>query len=189
LLPNPTLRQAGACVECQPGEWSVASAGRAASGGPCPSSGGELVAAARQVAAGLQGAARQYAGALVADDGNDVLRLLAADVSTQVKQSLGALVSPASSCVALGIVLPAGSRYVGFRYEAGERGTTGDCPIGGACQIGEASWRGQPVITQEAGVTVVHAVFENRSARRERLPRLTVYFRPPAGWLPPTGGR
>jgi hypothetical protein len=189
LLPNPTLRQAGACVECQPGEWSVSSAGRAAFSGPCPAGGDELVRAARQVAAGLPEGARRYAGSLLAEDGNDALRLLAPELAMGVRGELGALVLPSSSCVALAVVLPAGARYVGFRYEAGERGTTGDCPIGGPCQIGDASWRGQPVITQESGITVVHAVFENRSLRRERLPRLTVYFRPPAGWLPPTGGR
>jgi hypothetical protein len=157
--------------------------------GACPSTGQELIDVAKLVAGGLPAALRGYAGALVAEDSNDVLRLLDAGVATQVRERLGSLATPASSCAVLGLVLPAGARYVGFRYEAGERSTMGECPLAGDCQIGEASWRGQPVITQESGVTVVHSVFENRSPRRERLGRLTVYFKPPAGWLPPTGGR
>jgi hypothetical protein len=191
LLPNPTLRQAGACVECQPGEWSMTSAGRAAVAGPCLHDPDRLVEAAKLVASGLPEALRSFAGPLVAEDANDVLRLLPAELATRVRTSLGDLASPGSSCVVLGLVLPAGSRYVGFRYQAGERATMGECPIGGACQIGDASWPGPPVLTSDTGtgLTVVHALFENRSSRRERLPQLTVYFRPPAGWLPPSGAR
>jgi hypothetical protein len=189
LLPNPTLRQAGACVECQPGEWSVSSSGRSALGGACFGTGDELVEVAKLVAGGLRGGLRAYAGALVAEDSNDALRLLDPALATQVRAKLAGYASTTSSCVALGLVLPAGARYVGFRYEAGERSTMGECPLQGDCQIGDSSWRGQPVITQEAGVTVVHALFENRSSRRERLPRLTVYFKPPTGWLPPSGAR
>jgi hypothetical protein len=167
----------------------MTSAGRAAVAGPCLDDPDRLVEAARLVASGLPEALRSFAGPLVAEDANDVLRLLPAELATRVRTSLGDLASPASSCVVLGLVLPAGSRYVGFRYQAGERATMGECPIAGACQIGDASWPGPPVLTQDSGVTVVHALFENLSPRRERLPQLTVYFRPPAGWLPPSGGR
>lgn len=200
LLPNPDLLPAGACPECRPGEWSVSTQSVAAAAGGCGSapSPAALDAAATVVAAAtgavaealalhLAGPLAGYAGALWSKDGNDALRLLPEAVEQELRALLEPLAGERSSCPIVGVVLPAGARYVGFRYAAGQRTGMAECPPGQGCLIGEASWQGNPTIRDAGAVKLVWARFENASAQRERMPRLTVYFEPARTWLPPSG--
>ena len=188
LLPNPNLLPAGACPECRPGEWSVSVQVTAAVRDgelPCDASVSAPVAdLAESVGAALDERTSAFAGALAASDENDLVRLFAADTSADLGRRLRRL-ARTSSCLPVAVVIPAGAKYIGFRYQAGERRFMGECPPDQECQISEARWLGAPEIVETESVTIVHGVFENLHRRREREPRLTVYFVPPRGWLPP----
>ena len=82
---------------------------------------------------------------------------------------------PSSACQVLGAVLPAGSRYVGYRYEAEDLRTVGDCLADQECPMGLAVWHGHPAVVRDGASTAVAAVFENRAATPRRA-RLWVYF-------------
>ena len=192
LLANPNLRPAGACPECAPGEFSVASRGQAERwerGSACGAAAlDELESLAVDLVGALDEERRDFAGSLRESNGNDVLRLLPDELRSEV---LEAVERTADSCALVGVVLPAGARYVGFRYQVGERSIMAECPDtqpdgSQACQLADARWLGPPRIVERDGVAVVLAVFENRSRRSTRLPQLVVYFEPARGWLPPS---
>ena len=188
LLPNPDLLPAGPCPECRPGEWSVSvqlTASARAGELPCDTSAAtEISSLIPEVAAALDERTAQFAGALAARDENDLVRLFAVDASSDLGSRLRSTVSEAS-CLPIAVVIPKGSKYIGFRYQAGERRFMGECPPDQDCQVSQARWRGPPKIVETDSVTVVHGTFENLHPRREREARLTVYFVPPRGWLPP----
>jgi hypothetical protein len=189
MLRNPDLLPAGACPECRLGEWSVTARAAAAitpETAFCRDAArGDLEALASTIARGLDPRTAVFAGALRAEDSNDVLRLLPAADRAEVARRLDAL-QTADSCPVVGVVLPAGARYIGFRYQVSERNTTSECLMGQDCQVGEAAWRGEPVVLATDSVTVVIGTFENRSRRRERTALLTAYFQPQRSWLPPS---
>ncbi|MDE2977704.1 MAG: carboxypeptidase-like regulatory domain-containing protein [Acidobacteriota bacterium] len=190
LLPNRTLLRAGACPECGPGEWSVASnwpaAPRTAETVACaPDLAERMERVAKIVEASLPADFRVYAGSLAEPTGNDVLRLLPDEVRTEVQELLLPILDPERSCQVLGIFLPADARFVGFQYEAADLQSRGSCLPEQPCEIGEAGWRGNPVIHRLEHGTFVYGVFENRSSERRREANFKVYFRPPRGWLPP----
>jgi hypothetical protein len=83
--------------------------------------------------------------------------------------------------------LPRSARFVGYRYEVLDGWGGGDCVGDQECAVGQARWLGHPRVERAGAATTVGATFENRSADRERRARLTVYFRPTAGWKPPAG--
>ncbi len=188
LLPNLNLLPAGACPECRPGEWSVAASTDATAGSSAscdPNAKGVIEGAARQISAGLDVSTTGFAGALQAADGNDVLRLLAPERRAEIAAALESAVSAAGACPVVGVVLPAGARYIGFRYQAGEARSLSECPPDADCQVGRARFTGPPWIVKTDRLTVVAGQFENGSAERARSGRITVYFVPPRGWLPP----
>lgn len=190
LLPNRTLLRAGACPECGPGEWSVASnwpaAPRTAETVACaPDLVDRMGRVARIVEASLPTDFRVYAGSLAEPAGNDVLRLLPGEVRTEVQELLLPILDPERSCQVLGIFLPADARFVGFQYEAADLQSRGSCLPEQPCEIGEAAWRGNPVIHRLEHGTFVYGVFENQSSDRRREANFKVYFAPPRGWLPP----
>ena len=94
---------------------------------------------------------------------------------------------PPSPCGIAAVVLPAGAKFIGYRYEAVDARGAGECVADQECSIGAARWQGHPRFERGAQRTVVWSVFENRSPERLRQARLTVYFVPPAGWAPPAG--
>ena len=190
LLPNRTLLRAGACPECGPGEWSVASnwsaAPRTADTVACAADLAERMGqVARILEESLPVDFRVYAGALVEPSGNDVLRLLPEEDQEEVRDLLLPVLDPERSCQVLGILLPEGSRFVGFQYEAADLESRGGCLPDQPCEIGEAGWRANPTIHRHEHGVLIYGVFENRSSERRREANLKAYFRPPRGWLPP----
>ncbi len=190
LRANPTLLPAGACPECAPGEWSVSSnwpaeprtAGTTACAGDLA---GRLERVAGIVERSLPEEFLAYTGALASPEGNDVLRLLPPETRTQVQELLIPVLDPERSCQVIGILLPRDVRFVGFQYEAADLSARGGCLPEQPCDIGDAQWRGNPVIHRHDHGTFVYGVFENLSADTRREANLKVYFRPPRGWLPP----
>jgi hypothetical protein len=92
------------------------------------------------------------------------------------------------ACRTLAIRLPAGARFVGYRYEAEDNRARGDCNGPEPCPVGEARFLAHPAIergpSSGAGAgTWISATFEN-AARTPRRVRLTAYFAPAAGWTP-----
>lgn len=190
LLPNRTLLRAGACPECGPGEWSVASnwpaAPRTTETVACaPDLADRMERVAKIVEASLPADFRVYAGSLAEPTGNDVLRLLPDEARTEVQELLLPILDPERSCQVLGIFLPADARFVGFQYETADLQSRGSCLPEQPCEIGEAAWRGNPVIHRLEHGTFVYGVFENRSSELRREANFKVYFSPPRGWLPP----
>lgn len=190
LLANPTLLPAGACPECAAGEWSVSSRWRAeprtAETTACS---GDLAERLERVAGILEQSLPEeflaYTGALASPEGNDVLRLLPPETRAEVQELLVPVLDPERSCQVIGILLPGDVRFVGFQYEAADLGARGGCLPEQPCDIGDAQWRGNPVIHRHDLGTFVYGVFENLSADTRREANLKVYFRPPRGWLPP----
>ena len=134
----------------------------------------------------LQGSTRDvsgYAGPLFDIDRNDLLVFLDEGSRARVTDLLSPMV--ASSCQVLAAVLPKGAKYIGFRYEAGDKNGMGDCLPHRDCLVRESKWIGNPVIDRTSGVTVVWGTFLNESKKRQRRAILTVYFKPPANWAPP----
>ena len=82
-------------------------------------------------------------------------------------------------------ILPSEARFVGFRLEAVDADSQGDCFGTEVCSIGEARWVELPQIERTATLTVIHASFLNESKGRERRGRFIVLFVPPAGWQAP----
>lgn len=190
LLPNRTLLRAGACPECGPGEWSVASNWPAEPRSPatvaCAADLGErMERVAKIVEESLPVDFRVYAGALAEPTGNDVLRLLPDEMRGEVQALLLPILDPERSCQVLGIFLPEGARFIGFQYEAADLENRGGCLPEQPCEIGEAVWRGNPVIHRHEHGTFVYGVFENLSPERRREANFKAYFSPPRGWLPP----
>ncbi|MYA07503.1 MAG: carboxypeptidase regulatory-like domain-containing protein [Holophagales bacterium] len=190
LLPNRTLLRAGACPECGPGEWSVASnwpaAPRATGTVACaPDLAERMERVAKVVEESLPVDFRVYAGALAEPTGNDVLRLLPDEVRGEVQELLPPILDPERSCQVLGIFLPEGARFIGFQYEAADLESRGSCLPDQPCEIGDAAWRGNPVIHSHQHGTFLYGVFENLSPERRREANFKAYFRPPRGWLPP----
>jgi hypothetical protein len=145
----------------------------------------ELQAAVGWIAEDLDPSQEAFVGSLREDDQNDVRRLVKPATRQRLERVLSQVQGSESSCGAVGILLPAGAEYIGFRYQAGERGVFAECGLGKECQLREARWIETPILTTTDSVTLVHAVFENLSTRRERTARLVVYFKPAPGWLPP----
>jgi hypothetical protein len=190
LLPNRTLLRAGACPECGPGEWSVAS------NWPAEPRTTETVACASDLAERMERVAslveaslpvdfRVYAGSLAEPTGNDMLRLLPVEIRTEVQELLLPILDPERSCQVLGIFLPDGAQFIGFQYEAADLESRASCLPEQPCEIGEAAWRGNPVIHRYDHGTFLYGVFENQSPERRREANFKVYFAPPRGWLPP----
>ena len=184
LPTNPNLLPSGACRECREGEWSVSTSVRAsaAEGASCPTP--QWLNLSGDLESEWTGSLTEFAGGLASDDDYGALRLLPDAVRSSLDSRFGDWLERESSCSAVAVVLPAGSQYIGFRYQAGERATVAECLLGKDCQIGEARFVSEPEVVTHDGFVLVGTVFENRSTARARVGRLTVYFAPPSGWLP-----
>lgn len=90
---------------------------------------------------------------------------------------------PDQPCRGAALHLPTDARFVGYRYEAEDNRSRGDCLGGDPCPVGEARFLDHPKIERGRDGTWVSAVFENQAAAPRRI-RLTAYFVPPAGWAP-----
>jgi hypothetical protein len=79
-------------------------------------------------------------------------------------------------CALLVVELAPGSRYSGFRYEAGSpRGRVEDCRPGRDCAAGECRFLGDPLLREEGKRTLVAAIFESSA---ERSASFVVYTLP-----------
>lgn len=81
-------------------------------------------------------------------------------------------------CRMLRVELPEKVRYVGYRYEVQDGGTSTDCQAGKDCPAQGSRWPMDPLMFRDgAGRTTVSAAFENLSPDRERRALLTVYYK------------
>ncbi len=87
------------------------------------------------------------------------------------------------ACRLLSVALPAGAKYLGYRYDASDSGGAADCMQGQDCPIGHAGFAEHAAIERGANGSVVWALFENRDPARARRAELVVYYRP-AGSAP-----
>jgi hypothetical protein len=157
----------GNCEECGRAEWSV-TADRVVLATTGPTDCAALGAASQPALASFVGAApSEEAG-------------FAGPLSALVGEG-----EPTPSCGVVGVVLPAGARYVGYRYAAVDSGGTGLCVADKPCSLPQARWVGHPKVELGAGRTVIWGVFANNATDRDRRARLTVYFVPAEGWEPP----
>ena len=83
-----------------------------------------------------------------------------------------------AGCTALVVVLPAGARYTGYRFESGTAAGWVDCPAGRECPGLTAGWLGDPVVLRQDGEVRLVALFANR-AEGVRRARFTAYCRDP----------
>jgi hypothetical protein len=81
-----------------------------------------------------------------------------------------------AGCRVLRIVLPAGMRYTGYRYEIQDQGKSTDCTVGQDCPQGTGRWPVTPILVRNPSGTIVLAPFEVGPADRERRAVLTAYF-------------
>ena len=178
------------CPGCKPGEWALVLEQRAAPrsrGADCP--GPAAAAALRSLVDAPGGDLAGYVGPLLETSSGNLIAGLPSDARALVTRDLLPYTSPGASCQALVVLLPEGTRFTGYRYEARGAGDGGDCLADQDCPIGEARWRGHPEVvkaTSEEGYggSAVLAVFDNRSRTLERTALLIVYFRAPRDWQP-----
>lgn len=86
----------------------------------------------------------------------------------------GAFTGLPASCGVVQASLPAGVRYVGYRFEVQDGAEGFDCLTGKECVPG-GQWPLDPVVRRAESGTGVLAAFENRGSR-ERRAVLTVYY-------------
>jgi len=181
---------AGTCSECQPGEWAVATEQEAARAGD--------VAAERECSAeflaGVVDAAQRLAdtpGARLDNYTGPILtalfRLDDGQSRELLQDMLGAVTDPQSNCQMAGIVLPNDAAFSGYVLEAWDSLGGRACRAKYDCGVGQARWLDKPEVVQGSERTVVYSIFKNRSTRRERRLRMTIYFRPGSeDWAPRT---
>ncbi len=182
LVGDGDLLPAGACRECREGEWSLTTSIRVPAGGaPCSGDGPPWNDVQQALeSAGLEG----YVGGVVGTERSAVGELTE-ESRTTFLQRFSPWFQGEAGCAAIAVVLPAGSRFVGVRLQAGEKAVVADCLLGQECQIGAARVVGDPVIVNGEALVLVGTRFENASPDTSRVATLTVYFAPPEGWLPP----
>jgi hypothetical protein len=82
-----------------------------------------------------------------------------------------------AGCQVLRLELPPNARYIGYRFDMQDGGSSAQCEAGKDCPSGDARWPMDPLLFRDGtGKTMVTAAFENRSAN-ERRAVLTVYFK------------
>jgi hypothetical protein len=89
-------------------------------------------------------------------------------------------------CQAVCAVLPQNSTVTGYKLEAADLDRQYQtCAPGSDCAIGKAKWTAEPIPSTGDNSKTVCGVFANWSHKTSRLARLSVYFTPPADWVPP----
>jgi hypothetical protein len=174
----------GNCPDCSPGEWAALAEESVGPASPsvadCALAGATAAVAAGRVAREIDAGA--YAGSLAA-----ALPQLS-EAARAAFARLGPITTQASGCRLVAVVLPAGARFVRYRYEAQddpggvESASPGECAADQDCPIGEARWLGHASVVRSPQGTMVYGIFENRSPARPRRARMTAYFTPAPGW-------
>jgi hypothetical protein len=98
-----------------------------------------------------------------------------ADIAAQLQTGTVPSGLPAG-CHVLRIVLPAGTRYTGYRFEVQTGGDALDCLAGQNCPQSTGRWPIDPVLIRQAQGTVILAPFEAGPGGRERRAVFTAYF-------------
>ena len=80
------------------------------------------------------------------------------------------------NCRLLRIVLPAGARFTGYRYEVEDRGSSRDCRAGADCPAGACSFPLDPGLRRGPQGMAITTAFSNLSPERERRAIFTVYY-------------
>jgi hypothetical protein len=181
---------AGTCSECQPGEWAVAAEQESARAGDTPATSActdEYLATARQAAQQLADAPGErlegYAGPTL----TAMFRLSDGASRDEIQERLGAVTDPESNCQMAGIVLPRGTTFSGYVLEAWDNLGGRGCRAGMTCAVGQARWLDEPEVVVGSERSVVYSIFKNRSTRRPRRLRMTIYFTPDSeDWAPRT---
>ncbi len=184
---RPVLLHGGSCPECKTGEWALVVERRASPRtGSLSDCGAQRAANVRALVDEVLTPAGQalagFAGPLLDSYGSGLPAELAAAAEVD---SFRSLTETEGACQDLVAILPSGARFVGFRFEAREGASAGDCFGVSPCSIGEARFTTNPEIVRLATSTIVHTSFANESTTRTRYARLVVLFRPAAGWTPP----
>ena len=189
-MPNiqaqPFLFRGGACPECKRGEWALVVERLAAVSGSSTAACGQgreerVEQIIDQVLRPKAGALGSFAGPLIDAHGNGVVAHLGATIALQAYEEVAA----EGSCQDFVAILPSAVRFVGFRLEAVDADSKGDCFGTDVCSIGEARWIELPQLERTATLTVIHTSFLNESKSRERWGRFIVLFVPPDGWQAP----
>ena len=81
-----------------------------------------------------------------------------------------------AGCHVLRLVLPAGTRYTGYRFEVQAGSDSLDCLAGQSCPQSTGRWPIDPVLIRRPEGTIVLAPFEAGPAERERRAVFTAYF-------------
>jgi hypothetical protein len=179
----------GSCSECETGEWAIAAeqeAARAsdvASRSECNEAYLERVGNAAQMLADTPSERLDnYAGPVLT-----AMFRLDGQARDQAQDLLASVTDPESNCQMAGVVLPTGASFSGYVLEAWDSLGGRACRAGLDCAVGRARWLEDPQVIEGAERVVVYNVFKNRSSRRERRLRMTIYFKPqdPA-WVPRT---
>jgi hypothetical protein len=104
---------------------------------------------------------------------------------SRIQDLLAPLAEPESYCQLAGVVLPRSASFSGYVLEAWDSVGGRSCQGSVGCAVGQARWLSEPIIVEGRERTVVYDIFKNRSSRRDRQARMTIYFQPPApDWSP-----
>lgn len=180
--PQWRAYQERTCPECRPGEWAVTVSAAVGGSGSCGEETREAVASAlarlaARPALELAGFAGGLAGAVA---------LLDAGEAGEVQRAFGG--ADAAGCRILGVVLPKGSRFVGFQYEVEDGSARRPCLPDAPCPGGAASFAGPPRIARGASSTVIHSLAHAGGGDAGGLAAntlMTVFFRGPNNdWTP-----
>jgi hypothetical protein len=179
---------AGSCSECEAGEWAVAAEQIAARSGDGPqyrecteSFEADARAGAQRLADTPAARLDGYAGPIL----TAVFRIAPGADRDGIQNLLAPLSDPDSYCQLAGVVLPRSASFSGYVLEAWDSLGGRTCRGAVSCAVGQARWLSEPVIVEGRERVVVYDIFKNRSSRRERNARMTIYFQPPAtNWSP-----
>lgn len=186
--------QNGGCEECQATEarvrveMQVPAGLRTYTANPSCMNEARETAEIREVsddAAGLKDG--QFAGA-VGDllKNKDVQRVIGQKVGGDVGRILNGGDDRTAYCQAVCAVLPEDSTVTGYKLEAaGPDRQYQACQAGSDCAIGKAKWTAEPIPNTGEHSKTVCGVFANWAHKTQRMARLSVYFTPPADWVPP----
>ena len=166
------------CPECRPGEWAVTVAANAAASGACSD---EISSETQQTIAAVGG---QTALELAAFTGSldQALPLLGATAADQLSSALATAFG--GGCRVLAIVLPKGSRFVGFQYEIEDGEGRRPCLPDQPCPGETLRFTGPPRITRGVSATIIHALAHGTPAL-DTTALMTVFLRGPnSDWQP-----
>jgi hypothetical protein len=80
-----------------------------------------------------------------------------------------------ANCVPVSVVVPFGARIITIKYQASDAFGTGECVIGGDCEVGYSRFDA-PLYFYSGNSQVISANFRNWSHDRTRVVTMTVYF-------------